>query len=272
MDFLKKSDREVSNGEKVHLDVHEDSESSVKIFLDVNSPLFVSSSGSNFIYRIFSPAGYKIGYEIFKSSISARLANTNTFGLKEKIEVGGRILFEGIQSEILFQNLRLIDGDLPSILAYSLLYKYCKGLDSWDEVIAELNHNNPLAYRLTPEVPVYEIKLGRFLLECALGMGKSPNKPWNGAKEIEKDIIIVESNGESHYYPLDETNRLYRYLLNSTRLEQPSTGEDGDNSGHIRIYAKTEKPKKPFLFGSLYKENNNYYFKINLQVRFSPLE
>lgn len=47
-------------------------------------------------------------------------------------------------------------------------------------------------------------------------------------------------------------------------FEQPSTGEDGDNSGNPR---RTKGAKK-YYYGWLYEEDGELLFKINLQVRF----
>ncbi len=221
----------------------------VKKLMDAESTFFKSSPETNFIYQVEFPDGVKVDCENTFSSKDNVDGNNIATRIKGIIEQGGTIFFDHIQSEHLYQNLRLIDGDLPEILAYSLLYVYTKDLPSWAGIITALNENNPLAYRIYHYVSVYESKIVRFLQESALGMGQSPDKPWNGAIPIEKDIMIELTNGESLYFPVYELNSFNQYLLESTRLEHSSTGEDG----------------------WLYKEDDKYYFKINLQVRFKGI-
>lgn len=239
---------------------------SIKSFIGKQSTLFNPGAGTNFIYKVDFPENVLVDCDSFNaetyhgtpSKIAARLS---------KIEsLGGKISFDSIQSDCLTQNLRTIDGELPVILANTLLYKYGKSLSSWSEIVNELNRNNPLGYRIADNSPVYEVKIARFLQDAAMGM--TPETPWSGFYNADGGQIIVKKDGDIVCYHIYELNRFRKYLLNATRIEQPSTGEDGNNPGHIRLDSKTNKPKKPFLFGWLYEENGSYYFKINLQVRF----
>ena len=126
-----------------------------------------------------------------------------------------------------------------------------------------------LGYHISANSPVYEVKIARFLQDAAMGM--TPETPWSGFYDADGGQIVVRKDGDIVCYQIYELNRFRQYLLNATRIEQPSTGEDEDNPGHIRLDQKTGKPKKPFLFGWLYKENGKYLLKINLQVRFKPI-
>lgn len=231
--------------------------------------LNASGDNTNFIYKVEFPEGVNVDCDKFNaetynglpSKISARLAKIE--------ELGGSVSFDSIQSHCLTQNLRTIDGELPVILANALLLKYSKSISSWAQIIEELNAQNPLGYRISANSPVYEVKIARFLQDAAMGM--TPETPWSGFYDADGGQIIVKKDGDIVCYHIYELNRFRQYLLNATRIEQPSTGEDGDNPGHIRLDAKTGKPKKPYLFGWLYQEESNYYFKINLQVRFKSI-
>ena len=231
--------------------------------------LLNSRPETNFIYKVEFPEGISVDCDKFNaetynekpSKIAARLAKIK--------ELGGTISFEGIQSDCLTQNLRTIDGALPVILANALLVKYSKRLSSWAKIIEELNAQNPLGYRISENSPVYEVKIARFLQDAAMGM--TPETPWNGFYDADGGQIVVKKNGDIVCYHIYELNRFRQYLLNATRIEQPATGEDENNPGHVRVEPTKNKPNKPYLFGWLYQENGNYYLKINLQVRFNGI-
>ena len=233
------------------------------------STLLNASGATNFIYKVEFPEGVDVDCDIFNaetydglpSKISARLAKIE--------ELGGTISFDRIQSDCLTKNLRTIDGALPIILANALLLKYSKSISSWAQIIEELNAQNPLGYRIAENSPVYEVKIARFLQDAAMGM--TPEKPWSGFYDADGGQIVVKKDGDIVCYHIHELNRFHQYLLNATRIDQPSTGEDEDNPGHIRLDPKKGNPKKPFLFGWLYQENGKYYLKINLQVRFKEI-
>ena len=230
--------------------------------------LNASGDNTNFIYKVEFPEGVNVDcdkfnaetYDGLPSKISARLAKIE--------ELGGTISFDRIQSDCLTQNLRTIDGELPVILANALLLKYTKSISSWAQIIEELNAQNPLGYRISANSPVYEVKIARFLQDAAMGM--TPETPWSGFYDADGGQIVVKKDGDIVCYHIYELNRFRQYLLNATRIEQPSTGEDENNPGHVRLDQKTGKPKKPYLFGWLYQENGNYFLKINLQVTGVP--
>ena len=231
--------------------------------------LNASGDNTNFIYKVEFPEGVNVDcdrfnaetYDGLPSKISARLAKIE--------ELGGSVSFDSIQSDCLTQNLRTIDDALPVILANALLLKYTKSISSWAQIIEELNAQNPLGYRISANSPVYEVKIARFLQDAAMGM--TPETPWSGFYDADGGQIVVKKDGDIVCYHIYELNRFRQYLLNATQIEQPSTGEDENNPGHVRLDQKTGKPKKPYLFGWLYQENGNYFLKINLQVRFKPI-
>ncbi|WP_444442197.1 HpaII family restriction endonuclease, partial [Pseudoruminococcus massiliensis] len=143
-------------------------------------------------------------------------------------------------------NLILIDGVLPEITANLLIAYYKDGYSNVVSAIEKITQDNPLGYNLDQGHPFYSYKFKKFLTECALGM--LPSKMWNGIVDATGGYIIVKEDGEVLCYHLFNRNEFENYLLKSTRFETAST------SRHE--------------FGKIYKENNKYYIKLNLQIRF----
>ena len=214
--------------------------------------LNASGDNTNFIYKVEFPEGVNVDCDRFNAETYDGLPSKISVRLAKIEELGGTISFNRIQSDCLTQNLRTIDGELPIILANALLLKYTKSISSWAQIIEELNAQNPLGYRIADNSPVYEVKIARFLQDAAMGM--TPETPWSGFYDADGGQIVVKKDGDIVCYHIYELNRFRQYLLNATRIEQPSTGEDENNPGHIRLDSKTGKPKKPYLFGWLYQE------------------
>ena len=95
--------------------------------------------------------------------------------------------------------------------------------------------------------PIYEYKIKQFLNDVALGM--KPTEIWQGDYEdATGGYIVVKEDGEIVCYHIYNVNEFHEYLLKNTKLEQAS--------------------RKRHDFGTLYKEGNDVYIKLNLQIRF----
>lgn len=75
-----------------------------------------------------------------------------------------------------------------------------------------------------------------------------PSKVWSGKYDATGGYLIVKENGDVLCYHIYNTNEFEDYLLNNTKLETASSNRHD--------------------FGILYEENENYFFKLNLQIRF----
>jgi hypothetical protein len=95
-------------------------------------------------------------------------------------------------------------------------------------------------------------------------MGMTSEKPWQGIYDATGGVIICKQDGDIVCFHIYDFNLFREYLLNNTKFEQPSTGEDEDNPGTPR----TTKGTKKYYYGWLFEENDELLFKINLQVRF----
>lgn len=169
---------------------------------------------------------------------------------KDRFDVLNRnsctIEYVAMENDVFESNLQLIDGDLPKICAYMLKEYYSSGTNTVKSSLDSLNIQNPIGYNLSKGHPFYMYKFKKFLAECALGM--LPSKVWDGTADATGGYIIVREDGEVLCYHLFNRNEFETYLVNNTKFETAST------SRHE--------------FGTMFKENDKYYIKLNLQVRF----
>jgi hypothetical protein len=77
----------------------------------------------------------------------------------------------------------------------------------------------------------------------------TPSKPWNGKNEVDGGIIIVKTTGDLVGYFVFSLEKFKEYLWQNTYFETPSTTRHN--------------------FGYIYKEDGQFYFDLNLQVRFN---
>jgi type II restriction enzyme len=238
---------------------------SIKSFLGSDSTLFNAGAGTNFIYEIRFPDNSKIDVDAFNADTYKQTPRIPS-RLKSLInDYKAEIVFQKVQSRCLSQNLRTIDGDLPSLIAQLLMIRYLENETTIARCTEILTQQNPLDFDTENHGAVYEYKIKRFLQDCALGM--VPEKPWLGVYDATGGQIIVKEDGQVVCYHIYEQNRFLNYLFHSTKFEGASTSEDENNPGHPREKV-AGKTLKPFFYGWLYEEDGKYYFKINLQVRF----
>lgn len=232
---------------------------SIKSLIGGASTIFNPGSGTNFIYRIIFPAGTKFDVRGFNDATINMGSKIHDRIVTLENDYNAKIEFVKTQSNTLMNNMQLIDGDLPKIVAYSLLERYRLKKSSMKDCVEALNRSNPLNYSDLNKFPFYEYKIKRFLHDVALGM--TCETPWTGVYDANGGFIIVKDSGEVVCYHIYEQNRFLNYLYNNTKFEQASTGEDADNPGCPRLGAK------PYYYGWVYEEDGEYYIKINLQIR-----
>src|SRR5690606_28066634 len=181
------------------------------------STLFNTGNGNNFIYKItdgvkpfdvnkfnadtYSPPGRK-------SKIALRLQTLT--------EQGFNIEFKKIQSTQLWQNLKMIDGDLPDILAYSLQYRWLYEEKSLRKISELLEKNDPLDFYSggSNSQKMYEYKIKRFLTESAMGM--TSETPWFGEYDSYGGVIVAKEDGDILCFHIYDFNIFANYLLRST--------------------------------------------------------
>lgn len=217
---------------------------SIKSQLGGNSTLLNASKATNF--------NFKIERVILSDKDIAYINSINPPRNKviERVNAitrkGGILVFDKVDNPTFRNNLIMLDGDLPAIIAYMLLEQINSGLSSLQELTEKLTESNPLKYDITQASPFYEYKLKHLLTSTALGM--MPAKAWNGKFDANGGYLVVKKDGEILCYHFYDRNRFEDYLFSNAYLERSST------SRHE--------------YASIIKENNGTLsFKLNLQVR-----
>ena len=231
---------------------------SIKSLIGQNSTLFNAGTGTNFIYEIQLEEPEAFNLDEFNRTTYVR--NKITERINRLEDMGAKIVFQRVQSNVLHQNLRMIDGDLPQILSELLLIRYRDNETKLNRCVNKMQETNPLEFDLSQGWPFYEYKIKKFLQDAAMGM--TPETLWTGIYDATGGQIIVKDDGDVVCYHIYEQNQFLNFLLNSTYLEQPATSEDENNPGYPK-----PNPKKKFFFGWVYEENGKYFLKLNLQVR-----
>lgn len=170
--------------------------------------------------------------------------------VKDKIDrvsnLGGRLEFVSMESNIFYNNLILIDSALPQIIAECLVQYYSSKLSKTSDLLEEINRSNPLKFELAHAHPFYSYKIKRFLTDIALGM--MPSKVWTGELDSTGGYLIVKNDGDVLCYHIYNRNEFEDYLLKYTKFETASSTRHG--------------------FASLIKRDDKVFFNLNLQIRF----
>ena len=238
-----KSDNKADIHIKIH-DINSGYESvqgfSIKSRLGSASTLINAGKTTNFIYELIGNPTESVikGFENCSKQFKQKMAYLANAGCSLK--------YIGMENDIFESNLLLIDGDLPEICAFMLLEYYSTGANTVEKSLESIVAANPMKYNLSKGHPFYRYKFKKLLTESALGM--LPSKPWDGTADATGGYIIVREDGEVLCYHLFNRNEFEDYLVKNTKFETAST------SRH--------------QFGSIYKENDKFYLKLNLQIRF----
>ena len=217
---------------------------SIKSQLGGNSTLLNASKATNFRYRI---EGVVPSVEEIES-INSISGNSKVIDRIKEIEKrGGRLVYDGAESDIFRNNLILLDSQLPEIIASLLLMQVNTGIRDLKTLSGILTQTNPCEFdsgENTP--PFYEYKIKQLLATFALGM--VPKTVWRGLYDANGGYLVVREDGEVLAYHFYDRNRFEDYLFHNSYLERSSTTRHD--------------------YGKIEKENDgSLYFKLNLQIR-----
>ena len=216
---------------------------SIKSQLGGASTLLNAGKTTNFIYKISN-------LNLAKKQISEINSIDTRSKIKDRIEklkeLKGKLQFENPESSIFENNLVLIDSALPKIISEILLLFFTSNHSKTSDLVSEISVKNPLGYNLDNNHPFYSYKIKRFLTDIALGM--MPSKVWTGELDATGGYLVVKNDGEILCYHIYNRNEFEDYLFTNTKLETASSTRHE--------------------FGTVYEQDGQLYFKLNLQIRF----
>jgi type II restriction enzyme len=216
---------------------------SIKSQLGGDATLLNAGKTTNFIYKV-------LGYKPTVKEIRKINGIDTKSKIKDRIEAikyaGGKLTFATLEQNVFKNNLVLIDSLLPNIVAEIIKTFFTTTLSSTKDLTESINKSNPLNYETQFAHTFYDYKIKRFLTDIALGM--TPSKVWTGVYDVTGGYLIVKENGDILCYHIYNRNQFEDYLFANTKLETASSTRHE--------------------FGKLYEDNGQFYFKLNLQIRF----
>ena len=216
---------------------------SIKSQIGNPSTLLNAGKTTNFIYKI---DGIELNNEEIKSINTIDTKNKIKDRIIALLKKGARFNFLGTEQKIFSNNLTLIDSLLPKIISEIVFAFYTEKYSTTSSLVEYIQAKNPLKFDISNDHKFYSYKIKRFLTDIALGM--MPSKVWSGQYDATGGYLIVKEDGEILCYHIYNKNEFENYLLNNTKLDTASSTRHE--------------------FGTLYKENDGLYFKLNLQIRF----
>lgn len=216
---------------------------SIKSQLGNPSTLLNAGETTNFIFKIVDAKINQKEIDEINNISSRSKIKDRILEIKNK---GGKFEFVKTQRTIFSNNLILIDSLLPQILSNIVLVFYSSSHSNTEDLVKLTEDENPLKFDTTDKHQFYSYKIKRFLTDIALGM--MPSKVWTGEYDATGGYLIVKADGEILCYHIYNKNEFENYLLANTKLETASSSRHG--------------------FGEIYAENEQLYFKLNLQIRF----
>lgn len=159
---------------------------------------------------------------------------------------GGTLQYESIENCTFRNNLLFIDNNLPRFIGECLIADSITKGSSVKSAVEFVANKNPLHFEGNAQ-SYYEHKMKQLLIASALGM--TPAKEWSGHFDANGGYLVVRKDGEIVCYHFYNQNDVEDYLFNNTRFERAS--------------------RNRYNFGSIYKEEDSYYMRLNLQIRFT---
>lgn len=217
---------------------------SIKSQLGGDSTLLNASKATNFNFKI---QGVALSDEDIANVNSLNPKRNKVIDRVDTIKKkGGKLIFDKVDNPTFRNNLVMLDGDLPVIIAHLLLEQLNSGISTLKELAELITEVNPLGYDTEQASPFYAYKIKHLLTSAALGM--MPATAWSGKFDANGGYLVVKKDGDILCYHFYDRNRFEDYLFSNAYLERSST------SRHE--------------YASIIKEDDGTLsFKLNFQVR-----
>lgn len=225
---------------------------SIKTKFGQNPTLFNTAAASGVKYKVF---GMTEELMVVINSMVDHKGHAAVMKRCEKLlEEGCRLEFSGFPiakragCEAFKENLDLIDTRLPKVVSTMLYNHFFEENNNVDitDITKMIIEKNPCGIS-RPEMK-YPYMIKSFLYAAYCGMTASTL--WDGKAKVNGGFITVNENGEVIANYALESDSFKSYLFNNCYLEFPST--DKGHGDYARVY----------------KENEEYYFNLNFQIRY----
>jgi type II restriction enzyme len=203
---------------------------SVKSEIGSPATIFNASRSTNITYRILGKGDPSPFDKI--NAVKANVANLTKNGFILEFERFDNPTFE--------KSLKNIDSNLPLYLAKVLL-AYTNSKTTKMNKVCEIAFP---AIENDSDVKIQKVK--KFL--SAASMGLKAATEWSGYPEDFGGMLLVKKDGEVLFYYLYNMKKFEEYLFNHLRFETPLASRHG--------------------FGQVYKEKDDFFIKLNLQIRY----
>ncbi len=192
---------------------------SIKSQLGGDSTLLNASKATNFNFKV-------TGANLSDDEITAiNSINPKRNKVIERVNAikrkGASLVFEKVDNSTFRNNLVMLDGDLPAIIANLLLEQLNTGVSTLKELADKITETNPLKYDVGQASPFYAYKIKHLLTSAALGM--MPATAWSGKFDANGGYLVVKKDGEILCYHFYDRNRFEDYLFSNAYLERSST-------------------------------------------------
>ena len=213
---------------------------SIKSYLGGAPTLINAGKNTNFVFSLCGCTD-----QIMDEANNIRTKQKNKDRIKYLINSGCEFVpIKHSISEQFEENLQFVDTAMPELLQLLVLYSYKYAITPLSNVVDLIKKDNPLGYR---NKETYKYKVKKLLCACALGMTPG-KKNWEGTEDANGGYITVKRDGTVVCYHVYNRTDFENYLYDYTRFERADTS------------------KMKYL--KVYKENDEYRIKLNLQVRF----
>lgn len=192
---------------------------SIKSQLGGDSTLLNASKATNFNFKV-TGANLSDDEIIAINSINPKRNKVieRVDAIKKK---GASLVFDKVDNSTFRNNLVMLDGDLPAIIANLLLEQLNTGVSTLKELAEKITETNPLKYDVEQASPFYAYKIKHLLTSAALGM--MPATAWSGRFDANGGYLVVKKDGEILCYHFYDRNRFEDYLFSNAYLERSST-------------------------------------------------